>query len=100
MELTIHAIRKATEKNSPYFFSDKTLSYFGQDMFSFEIRKAPSGKVFIYAPSYWKDFESGKRKLMGFTLREFTGDDLKQPEGISGTDFKTNKQVETWIDGQ
>ena len=98
--ITINDIERAVAQNSPYFFSKDTLRFFGQSKGSFKIAKAPSGKIFIYAPSFWKDFSSGVKRLMGYILREFTGDDLRNPEGISGTDFKSVAQVKAWVKGQ
>lgn len=99
MGLTIYAIKAAVEKESPYFFSKSSLRFFGQSVSSFKIKKAPSGKVFIYAPSYWSDFETGKPRLMGYTIREFSGNDLIQPT-VNGTDFKSVEQVKAWIKTQ
>ena len=73
---TIHEIAR---KNRDYFFSKETLKFFGQSINSFEV-KLIAGRVFIYAPSYWRQHPIGyrfhdsteKSQLMGYTFREWT----------------------------
>lgn len=75
--MNIHQIRRATQATNPHFFDRDTLQFFGQTMRSFKI-KTVSGRVFIYAPSYWDG------KLMGITIREFIGDELLQIRNAGG----------------
>lgn len=64
---TIYDISNNTRKNQPYFFSNKTLKFFGQTMKSFKVYKNPSNRIFIYALMY-----AGKNgNLCGITLREY-----------------------------
>lgn len=65
--MTIYEIKRRTEQSSPYFFSRKTLQFFGQTMRSFSVRKQPEGKYLISAPMM--DRFTGRR--MGETKRLF-----------------------------
>lgn len=64
--MTIHEIKRLTRDASPYFFSRKSMQFFGQTMKSFKVEKQPDGRFRISAPM--KD--SGGR-LMGRTVRYF-----------------------------
>lgn len=48
--MTIYQIKRLTAQTSPYFFSRKTLSFFGQTMRSFSVRKQKDGRYKISAP--------------------------------------------------
>ena len=74
---TIYDIKYDTLDKSPYFFSPKTLKFFGQTMKDFSVRKSPTGKVFILAPSYWCG------KLMGYTFREYVDHNVVQVDGVN-----------------
>ena len=63
--MTIYEIKNRTEKTSPYYFTPKTLKFFGQTMKSFKVYKQPNGKYLISAPM--KD--SGK--VVGYSERLF-----------------------------
>jgi hypothetical protein len=73
---TIQEIEEATLAKSPYFFSAKTLKFFGQTMRSFKVCKSPQGKVFIYA----KMVARSMNIFRGYSFWEFTGDDLHTPK--------------------
>ena len=47
---TIYEIAELTSKTSPYFFSKKTLKFFGQSMSSFKVYKQDDGRYLITAP--------------------------------------------------
>ena len=63
--MTIYEIKNRTEKTSPYYFTPKTLKFFGQTMKSFKVYKQPDGKYLISAPM--KD----KGKVVGYSERLF-----------------------------
>ena len=65
--MTISEIKRRTEENAPYFFTRKTLQFFGQTMRSFSVRKTQDGKYRISAPM--KDRFTGR--AMGETVRIF-----------------------------
>ncbi len=75
---TIQEIKDKTDRTSPHFFDDGTLKWFGQTMRSFKVRQSPQGRIFIYARMTDRHENNAYR---GFTFREFTGEDLKNPEG-------------------
>ncbi len=50
LTMTISAIKSATLKTSPFFFSKQTLKFFGQTMKSFKVSKQPDGRYKINAP--------------------------------------------------
>lgn len=92
---TIYAIEAATREKAPFFFTRDTLQFFGQTRSSFSVWKGASGAVYIAAPSYWKDRQTGRKKLMGITFRRFTGDDLDTPEH---PDFmKSMELAKQWV---
>lgn len=68
--MTIYEIKERTEKTSPYFFTSKTLKFFGQTMRSFKVYKQKDGKYLISAPMV--DRFTGKR--VGTTERMFNPD--------------------------
>jgi hypothetical protein len=63
--MDIYDIKELTEETSPYFFSESTLSFFGQTLEDFEVEKTEDGKYYISAPRYCNG------KLMGHTERIF-----------------------------
>ena len=65
--LTIYDIKRLTLESSPYFFTAKTLKFFGQTMRSFSVRKQADGRTKISAPM--TDRTTGQR--MGETVRYF-----------------------------
>ena len=65
--MTICEIKKTTAQTSPYFFSRKTLKYFGQTIKMFSVRKHKGGKFIITAPIF--DRLTGRR--IGDTTRIF-----------------------------
>ncbi len=62
---TIYEIKRLTAETSPYFFSSKTLKFFGQTLSSFHVVNNGDGRFRIAAPCY-----DGK-KYMGATIRYF-----------------------------
>ena len=48
--LTIYDIKRLTSETSPYFFTPKTLKFFGQTMRSFSVKKQEDGRYLITAP--------------------------------------------------
>ena len=48
--LTIYDIKYRTQETAPYFFTAKTLKFFGQTMRSFSVRKQADGRYLISAP--------------------------------------------------
>ena len=63
--LTIYDIKRMTADTEPYFFSPKTMKFFGQTLKDFSVSKRKDGKYDIVAPSY----QDGK--LMGYSKRIF-----------------------------
>ena len=47
---TIYEIKELTSKTSPYFFSKKSMKFFGQKMYSFKVYKQDDGRYLITAP--------------------------------------------------
>jgi hypothetical protein len=48
--LTIYDIKRLTSETSPYYFTSKTLKFFGQTMRSFSVKKQSDGRIKISAP--------------------------------------------------
>lgn len=67
---TIYDIKYDTKEKSPYFFSSKTMRFFGQTLKDFRVVQSPKGNIFIYAPSYWDGH------IAGYTIREYKNHDL------------------------
>lgn len=65
--MTISEIKSRTEQSSPYFFSPKTLRFFGQTMSKFRIKKQSDGRYYIYCPMV--DRLTGRK--VGMTERYF-----------------------------
>jgi hypothetical protein len=65
--MTIYEIKNRTLESSPYFFTAKTLKFFGQTMRSFSVRKQTDGRYKIAAPMI--DRNTGRN--MGETVRFF-----------------------------
>jgi len=63
--MTIYDIKRLTQESQPYFFSRKTLKFFGQTLKDFKVTKINETQYKIYAPSFW----DGKK--MGDTVRIF-----------------------------
>lgn len=78
---SIYEIKQNTHATSPYFFSPKTLKFFGQTMKSFRVEKSPSGRIFIWASSRWDG------QLMGYTFREYVDYNLKQISEVDSKDL-------------
>lgn len=68
--LTIYDIKRLSEESAPYFFSPKTMKFFGQTMRSFSVRKQEDGRYYISAPMV--DRFTGR--VMGKTERYFNPD--------------------------
>ena len=63
--MTIYEIKTRTKETAPYFFSRKTMKFFGQTMKSFKVKKLNDHEYYIFAPSYFDG------KIMGQTQRIF-----------------------------
>lgn len=69
---SIAMIKKNTKRKQPFYFDAATMRAFGQKMSDFTVYQSPSGRVYIYAPSY----DRGGRK-MGYSIREYVENGLK-----------------------
>jgi hypothetical protein len=65
--LTIYDIKRLTENTSPYYFTRKTLKFFGQTLRSFSVKKQSDGRIKISAPM--RDRFTGK--IVGESVRYF-----------------------------
>lgn len=65
--MTIYEIKRRTAETAPYFFTAKTLKFFGQTLRSFRVHKQPDGRYLITAPMI--DRFTGRN--MGQTKRYF-----------------------------
>jgi len=65
--MTIYDIKRKTRESSPYYFTLKTMRFFGQTMRSFSVRKQEDGRFKISAPM--TDRHTGRN--MGTTERYF-----------------------------
>lgn len=63
--MTIYEIAEKTREKEPYFFTPKTMKFFGQTMKSFKVRTSPAGNIYILAP-----------RPHGYTFRQFKDDEL------------------------
>lgn len=70
--LTIYDIKRLTAETAPYFFTRKTLRFFGQTMRSFSVKKC-GDRVRISAPMI--DRFTGR--VMGETVRFFNPENNK-----------------------
>lgn len=48
--MTIYEIKRFTQETAPFFFTSKTLKFFGQTMRSFSVKKQSDGRYMITAP--------------------------------------------------
>jgi hypothetical protein len=98
---SIAEIRDATLAESPYFFTRDTLRFFGQTMRSFRVLRGRNDSIYIAAPSYWTDRETGRPKLMGYSVRRFSGADLENTTTTGGTwdgaEFRNLDQVRAFV---
>ena len=74
---TMAEIKRNTKKDSPYFFDAGTMRFFGQKMSDFKVHQTRSGRVYIYAKSYFMDARTGERQFMGYSIREYIPNGLK-----------------------
>ncbi len=65
--MTIYEIKRLTQETSPYYFTTKTMKFFGQTLRSFSVRKQTDGRYYISAPMI--DRFTGR--LVGKTERYF-----------------------------
>jgi hypothetical protein len=65
--MTIYEIKRLTEEISPYYFSRKTLKFFGQTLKDFSVMKQIDGRYRISAP----------RKHGGESVRYFNPENNK-----------------------
>ena len=50
--MDIYEIKRLTSKTEPYFFSRKTMKFFGQTLKDFKVKKQSDGRYLIKAPCY------------------------------------------------
>jgi len=65
--MTIYDIKRETAETAPYFFTTKSMRFFGQTMKSFRVQKQADGRTKISAPMI--DRTTGRN--MGQTVRYF-----------------------------
>jgi hypothetical protein len=53
--MTISQIKKLTSETEPYYFSRKTMRWWGQKMSDFSVSKCEDGRYLIQAPSKYGD---------------------------------------------
>jgi hypothetical protein len=85
---TIYEIKRDIEsqdQNNHYFFSKKTMKFFGQRLRDFLVRKSPKGRIFILANIR---FCGG---VVGFTFKEYLDHKLVNPYNDSGHVFDDRK---------
>ena len=63
--LTIYDIKRLTAETAPYFFSRKTMQFFGQTLKDFKVYKQPDGRYLITTPCYMNG------KIIGHSERYF-----------------------------
>lgn len=65
--MTISEIKQRTQATAPYYFTRKTMQFFGQTMRDFKVYKQADGRFLITAPM--RDRNTGK--VMGESKRYF-----------------------------
>ena len=90
---TMAEIKRNTKRDAPFYFDAKTMRSFGQKMSDFKVHQTKSGRVFFYAKSYFTDARTGKRKLIGISMREYIPNGLNSklkfvPKGTTLADIK------------
>jgi hypothetical protein len=65
--MTIYEIKEKTAKTAPYFFTTKTLKFFGQTMSKFRIKKQADGRIKISQPMT----DRCEGRIVGETIRYF-----------------------------
>ena len=58
--LTIYDIKRMTSETESFFFTRKTLKWFGQTMKSFKVYKVDEENYFVVAPHYHRDMVVGR----------------------------------------
>jgi hypothetical protein len=48
--MTIYEIKRLTTETAPYYFTPRTMKFFGQTLRSFKVGKMPDGRFRIAAP--------------------------------------------------
>ena len=66
-KMTISEIKQRTQETAPYYFTRKTMQFFGQTMRDFRVSKQADGRYKITAPM--KDRFTGR--IMGESIRYF-----------------------------
>ena len=75
---TIYEIKEIV-KDRTYFFEPKTMRSFGQTLSMFKVKQSPTGRIFLYSPTYWGN------KVIGFSFREFANENLHNMPALSGS---------------
>ncbi len=65
--MTIYEIKERTQDTAPYFFTRKTLKFFGQTLKSFSVLNQVDGRTRISAPM----IDRFNDRVMGETVRYF-----------------------------
>ena len=64
--MTIYDIKARTQETAPYFFTRKTMKFFGQTLKDFKVKKQTDGRYKITAPH-----KDSRNILCGETVRYF-----------------------------
>lgn len=71
--LTIYDIKRMTSETESFFFTRKTLKFFGQTMKSFKVYKIDEENYLITAPVYHRDMVvSQTRENFNIVTKKFT----------------------------
>lgn len=98
---TIYEIRRRVEDKQPYFFSRKTLRFFGQTMRDFSVERSPNGNLYIVAPTYMVDRSvSGapRYRHVSYTVRRVAGDTLETVPHFPGSGLKDYAPIRKYIE--
>lgn len=87
MRITISQIANHNKAAGGHYFRRETLKFFNQRQSDFRIYQT-KGRIFVYAPSFWESWTTGKLEKMGYSIGEYnpeTGDvsGVKLPGGFN-----------------
>lgn len=71
--MTIAEIKRKTQETAPYYFTRKTMQFFGQTMRDFRVSSQPDGRYLISAPMR----ERNTGKVIGTSKRYFNPENNK-----------------------
>lgn len=98
---TIYEIRRRVEDKQPYFFSRKTLRFFGQTMRDFSVERSPKGNLYIVAPNYMVDRSvagAPRYQHVGYTVRKVAGDTLENVPCKDGARMNDYAPIREYIE--